>query len=64
MRNDMTIALLAACLATGPAFAAEDVNQAGADRIKQAITTYVGSAPFDKGVVTVTPKGGEYIEDF
>jgi hypothetical protein len=56
----MTLALLAACLATGPALAAEDVNQAGADRIKQAIATYVGSAPFDKGVVTVTPKGDAY----
>lgn len=51
----------AACLvAASPALAAEAVDQAGADKLKQAIEHYVGTKPFDSGMVSLSVKDGAY----
>jgi len=51
----------AACLfAASPAFAAEEINQAGADKLKQAIEHYIGAKLFESGVITLSVKDGAY----
>ena len=59
-RKHLMLAAAACLFAASPAFAAEEVNQAGADKLKQAIEHYIGTKPFESGVVTLSVKDGAY----
>lgn len=59
-RKHLMLAAATCLFAASPAFAAEEVNQAGADKLKQAIEHYIGTKPFDSGAVTLSVKDGAY----
>lgn len=54
-------AIAGSLVLTGPATAAETVDQAGAERMEAAIRRYTGPLPFDKGIVSVTAADGAYV---
>jgi len=60
-RPGLICGMIGALLLAGRASAAEAVDQAGADRIRQAIESYVGAKPFEDGFFSVVPDGDAYV---
>ena len=61
IRLGLICGTIGALLLAGRASAAEAVDQAGADRIRQAIESYTGAKPFEDGFFSIVPDGDAYV---